>query len=107
MPGRPVPMRIGDIEVLVQTVPVGGTEETSAGQKVLDAYAKAQDVIINAATSTLEVITKLAERAARPDKLEVEFGLGFSLKGNVIVVTGNADATLKVKLTYDTPKPNP
>lgn len=33
--------------------------------------------------------------------------LGFSLKGNVIIVTGNADATLKIKLTYDTPKPTP
>jgi hypothetical protein len=100
-------MRIGDIEVLVQTVPLPGTEETSAGQKVLDAYAKAQEVIISAATSTLEVITKLAQRGARPDKLEVEFGLGFSLKGNVIVVTGNADATLKIKLTYETLRTTP
>jgi threonine dehydratase len=100
-------MRIGDIEVLVQTVPIAGTEETSAGQKVLDAYDKAQEVIIGAATSTLEVITQLAQQAARPDRLEVEFGLGFSLKGNVIVVTGQADATLKIKLTYDTPKTTP
>lgn len=110
MPGQLVPMRIGDVEVLVQTIPVPGTEQTStrdAGQRVLDAFDRAHDVIIGAATSTIEVISKLAARAARPDKLEIEFGLGFSIKGNIIVVGGQADATLKVKLTYDTPKVGP
>lgn len=100
-------MRIGDVEVLVQTIPVPGTELTSgdAAQRVLNAFDRAHDVIVATATSTAEVITKLATRAARPDKLEIEFGLGFSVKGNIIVAAGQADATLKVKLTYDTPTP--
>jgi hypothetical protein len=100
-------MRIGDVEVLVETIPVPGTEPvslTSAGDKVMDAYQRAQDVIVGAAKSTVEVLGKLGT-AARPDKIEVEFGLGFSMKGNVIVVSGSADATLKVKLTYDTAPP--
>lgn len=61
MPGQLVPMRIGDVEVLVQTIPVPGTEQTStrdAGQRVLDAFDRAHDVIIGAATSTIEVISK-------------------------------------------------
>jgi hypothetical protein len=102
-------MKIGGVEVLVQTIPVAGSEPTStlgdAGQRVLDAFEKAHEVIVGAATSTVEVIAELGRHAARPDKLEVEFGLGFSLKGNVIVAAGQADATLKVKLTYDAPKP--
>lgn len=108
MAGQVVPMQVGDIEVLVQTIPVAGTEPTStrdAGERVLDAFERAHDVIVGAATSTIEVLGKLATRAARPDKLEIEFGLGFSIKGNIIVVSGQADATLKVKLTYDTATP--
>ncbi|WP_143447228.1 CU044_2847 family protein [Kibdelosporangium aridum] len=95
--------------MLVQTIPVAGTEKTSAvgdtGRRVLDAFERAHEVIVGAAVSTMEVIGKLGGRAARPDKFEVEFGLGFSVKGNVIVVGGQADATLKVKLTYDAPRP--
>jgi hypothetical protein len=58
-------------------------------------------VIVGMAVRTVDVIEKLTSSAARPAKLEVEFGLGFSAKGNVIVASGEANATLKVKLTYD------
>lgn len=107
MAGQVVQLRFGGVDVLVQAVPVPGTEKTSTGpgQRVLDAFVQAQDVILGAAASTVEVLGKLGARAARPDKLEVEFGLGFSVKGNVVVVGGQADATLKVKLTYDAAKP--
>jgi hypothetical protein len=47
------------------------------------------------------VLGKLASESTRPDKLEVEFGLGFSARGNVIITGGSIDATLKVKLTYE------
>lgn len=108
MVSRVEPMRFGDIEVLVATTPVAGTEPTSkvgdAAAKALDALDRAHEVIVNAATSTVEVLEKLKTKATRPDKLEIEFGLGFSAKGNVIVVGGSVDATLKVKLTYE-PKP--
>jgi hypothetical protein len=105
MAGQLVNMRFGGVDVLVQTIPVAGTEPTSrlgdAGQRVLDAFDRAQDVIVGAARSTVEVIGKLGSEAARPDKLEVEFGLAFSAKGNIIVAGGSADASLKVKLTYE------
>ncbi|MBE8516017.1 hypothetical protein ILP97_00485 [Amycolatopsis sp. H6(2020)] len=42
---------------------------------------------------------KLATESVHPAKLKVEFVLGFSAKGNVIVAGGSVDATLKVKLT--------
>lgn len=108
MAGQVVPMRFGGVEVLVATVPVAGTEPTSrlgdAGAKAVDAFGRAHEVIVGAAASAVEVLGKLAAEAARPDKLEIEFGLGFSAKGNVIVAGGSVDATLKVKLTYE-PKP--
>lgn len=105
MAGRLVPMQFGGVEVLVETVSVAGSEPTSAvdraGEKILDAFDRAQDVIVGTAVSTLGVIEGLAKRAARPDRFEVEFGLGFSTTGNVIVAGASADATLKVKLSYD------
>lgn len=47
MAGRLAPMRIGDVEVLVKTTAVAGSEETGAGfdrtrEKVVDAYERAQ-----------------------------------------------------------------
>jgi hypothetical protein len=105
MAGQIVPMRFAGADVLVQTVPVAGTEPTSrmgdAAAKTLDALQRAHEVIVGAAASTVEVVSKLAAQGARPDKLEVEFGLGFSAKGNVIVAGGSVDGTLRVKLTYE------
>src|SRR5262245_14306905 len=99
-----MPMRFGGVEVLVQTVPVAGTERVSrvgdAGQRVLDAFDEAQAVIVGAARSTVEVIGTMGRQAARHAAVEVEFGLSFSAKGNVIVASASADATLRVKLTY-------
>ncbi|GLY51638.1 CU044_2847 family protein [Lentzea sp. NBRC 102530] len=107
MAGKLVPMWIGDVEVEVETLAGPWSEDTSAldeaGKRVLDAFAIAREVIVGAAIATAETAGKIAARSVRPDKLEVEFGLGYSIKGNVVVVSGHADATLKVKLTYDAP----
>jgi hypothetical protein len=112
MAGKLVPMRIGDVEVLVETVPVAGTEPTSgletAKDKVVDAFDRAKATIVAVGESTADVIKNLTTgRAAHPDKVEVEFGLGFSAKGNVIVAEASAQATLKVKLTYEITQQTP
>ncbi|MEV0248989.1 CU044_2847 family protein [Nocardia sp. NPDC050712] len=103
--GAVVEMRFGDVDVLVETVraTVVGSEPTAAGgpsRGVVDALERAREVIVAAATSTAHTIQQLGA-ATRPDRVEMEFGLGFSLKGNVIVASGSADATLKVKLVYE------
>ncbi|MEU3643782.1 CU044_2847 family protein [Lentzea sp. NPDC034063] len=107
MTGKLMPMRIGDVEVLVEAVGEQWSEDTSAldeaGKRLLDAFAMAREVIVGAAIATAETAGNLAARSVRPDKLEVEFGLGYSIKGNVVVVSGHAESTLKVKLTYDAP----
>jgi Trypsin-co-occurring domain 1 len=105
MGGQFVPMTFGGVKVLVETVQLPGTEPTStvgdAGAKVLDAFDKAQEVIVGAAVSTVGVMQTIGARAAQPDRFEVEFGIAFSVKGNVIIAGASADTTLKVKLTYD------
>jgi hypothetical protein len=98
-------MRIGEIELLVETVPVAGSEQTStidrAGQGVVDAFDRAQDAIVEVACSVAQTVSRLAARAARPDRVEVEFGLKFTAKGNVIIAGGEAEGALRVLIGYD------
>ena len=108
MAGRPVPMQFGGVEVLVETRSVPGTEQTSAldkaQERMTDALERAKATIVAVGESTVDVIARLSSRAVHPEKVEVEFGLGFSAKGAVIVAEASAEATLKVKLVYELPK---
>ena len=102
---RLIPVRVGDIEIEVEAVPVAGTEPTSgktarAAGSVLEAFGRAQEAIIEVAKSTAEMIEK-AGAAARPDRVEVEFGLKFSASGTVIMAGVAGEASLKVTLSYD------
>jgi hypothetical protein len=112
--GRPIAVTVGDTAVLVETVavaPAAGTELTAgraqpALEKVSEAFDRAQDVIVNVAASTAEMIGKAAARAARPDHVEIEFGLSFSATGGIVMVAGaTAGATLRVQLSYDAKPP--
>ena len=101
---RLIPVRVGDIEIEVEAVPVAGTEATSgrvekAAGSVLEAFGRAQDAIIEVARSTAQMIEKAG--AARPDRVDVEFGLKFSASGTVIMAGVAGEATLKVTLGYD------
>ena len=103
--GRLVPVRVGDIEIQVEAVPVAGTEATSgraerAAGSVLEAFGRAQDAIIEVAKSTAQMIDN-AGATARPDRVDVEFGLKFSVSGTVIMAAVAGEASLKVTLGYD------
>jgi hypothetical protein len=55
---------------------------------------------IKVARSTAQMIEK-AGSAARPDRVDVEFGLKFSVSGTVIMAGVAGEASLKVTLGYD------
>jgi Trypsin-co-occurring domain 1 len=102
--GRLIPVLVGDVEIEVETVPVAGTEATSsraarAAGNVAEAFSRAQDVIAEVARSTAEMIEKAA---ARPERVEVEFGLRFSASGTVVMAGVAGEASLRVTLCYDT-----
>lgn len=104
--GRTIPVRVGDIELLVETVPVAGTEQTSsrvqkAAEYAGEAFTRAQETIVEVAKSTSEMIEKAAVGAAKPDRVEIEFGLKFSATGNIIMAGASGEATLRVTLAYD------
>jgi hypothetical protein len=101
-----MPMRIGDVELLVETSPVAGSEPTStlsrAQEAVGDAYERAQAAIVAVASSTVDVIGQLSESAVRPEQVAVTFGLKFSAQGNVVLAGASGEATLEVTLRYGT-----
>jgi hypothetical protein len=101
-----IPVRVGDIQIEVEAVRVAGTEPASSGKteraaaSVLEAFSRAQDAILEVAKSTAQMIDR-AGTAARPDRVEVEFGLKFSASGTVIMAGVAGEASLKVTLGYD------
>jgi hypothetical protein len=110
--GQLIPVRVGEIEVLVETMPVAGTQPTSVlgkrSSEVVDqmgnAFDRAQTAILNIATSTAQVMEKAARTAVHPETLAVEFGLKFSAQGDIIVAGAAAEASLKVTLTFAHPQ---
>ena len=97
-------VRVGDGVLLVETVPVAGSEPTSrvgdAIDGVVDAFTAVRGAIVELAESTAETIGEATRRGAQPDGVEVEFGLKFSAHGNVLLAGASGEATLRVKLTY-------
>ena len=98
-------VRVGDIQIEVEAVRVAGTEPTSgktgrAAGNVLEAFSRAQEAILEVAKSTAQMIDR-AGAAARPDRVEVEFGLKFTATGTVIMAGVAGEASLKVTLGYD------
>jgi hypothetical protein len=102
---RLIPLRVGGTVIEVEAVPVAGTEATSgrvsrAAGDVADAFGRAQETIVEVARSTADMIERAGD-AARPDRVEVEFGLKFSASGGVILAGIAGEASLKVTLSYD------
>lgn len=97
-----VPMTLGGVEVLVQATPGTrfGSEPTSAASKVRDAFADAEETIQAVADSLSRTVTRLRQSAA-PSSVEIEFGIGVTVSGNAVVVSGSSEASLLIRLVYD------
>jgi Trypsin-co-occurring domain 1 len=102
--GQLIPVQVGDIVIEVEAVTVAGTQPTAspakAAEKVREAFGQAQETIVQIAKSTAQMIDR-AGAAARPDRVDVEFGLKFSASGGVIMAGVAGEASLKVTLSYD------
>ena len=105
-----VPVRVGGVELLVETVTVPGTEQTSrigdAAKGVTDAFVAAEAAIEALCERVAGVLSSTAAHAAKPSSLVVEFGLKFSAKGHVIVAGASGEASLKVTVSYESSEPS-
>ncbi len=105
MAGKAQAVRVGAVELLFETVPVAGSEATAkpgdVAGRVVDAFDRVKDAIVEVAASTVEVIERTTQLAARPDHLQVQFGLKVTANGNVVVAGVSAEASVMVTLVYD------
>ncbi|MBV9312985.1 MAG: hypothetical protein JO100_04435 [Pseudonocardia sp.] len=99
-----VPMEIDGVTLLVEATRTAGSERTSkidkAQEAVTDSFDRARAAIVAVAAHTVGTIKQLD---ARPDSVEVTFGLKFSAEGGVILAGASAEASLEVTLVYDRP----
>jgi hypothetical protein len=105
---RLINVKVGDVKLAVETVPAAGSELTfgrKAEGKAELAFAHAQQAILEVARKTAELIDVAAAMNARPDQLELEFGLRFSAGGDVILAGATDQSSLHVTLTYNAAAP--
>ncbi|MEU7614388.1 CU044_2847 family protein [Micromonospora sp. NPDC049204] len=99
-----VPVRVGDVEVLLEVVSVAGSQQTSAAGRatdyVADAFERALSTVEEIAVSTARTVGRIGRRVGSPELVEVEFGVKVSAKGDVIVAGASGEASLKVKIVY-------
>ncbi|MEN8655408.1 CU044_2847 family protein [Streptomyces sp. 21So2-11] len=102
--GVPITVQVGSTSLQIETTALAGTQATSrlsdASRQTSDAFARAQQAIVDIAASTVEIIEQAQRRAVRPDTVEVEFGLKFSAGGSLLMASASGEATLQVRLTY-------
>lgn len=107
-----MPMQVDGVELFIETKPgVAGSELTSgsraarATEAVLDAFDTAGTAIESIAGKVATTMSSLGRKGVAPQELTVEFGLSFTASGGVIVAGVEAQAALRVTLTYPGSKP--
>jgi Trypsin-co-occurring domain 1 len=99
-----IPVRLGDLEFLVEASPAVGTEPTSrtslSSAHIGDVFKRAQVIIADVAASTVKALHDSAAGMPRPEEMEMTFGIRFSAQGDVVVVHAGGEATLSVRLMF-------
>ncbi|MFB4304375.1 CU044_2847 family protein [Actinomadura sp. NTSP31] len=98
-----MPGEIHGIPLLVEALPESGAEPTSRGRpidQVQDMFGRAQEVIWQLALSAVEIREKLTVHARPPDQIELQFGIKFTAKGNIVLAGAGVESSLAVKVIY-------
>ena len=99
-----IPARIGQEDVLVETVVVPGTEKLSSKARAVDKVQTmldgAQSVIRSFAEETAGTVARIRQTVGSPDEVSVALGLSFAATGKIIIASSTASASITVTLTY-------
>jgi hypothetical protein len=91
-------------DVYVQVERSYGSEPTAApGQPVVrveKAFEQAKASVVAVTRSMLRTLND-EEQKLQPNVVELELGVKFSAEGHAVLVSGGAEATLKITLTYN------
>lgn len=107
---RAIRTKIGTADILVETIDdplevIGQTgserltETTGVVDQLKDAYGKAKTTIKEIAQDVGQDLVHLGGDN-RPEKVELEFGLGLSAGAGVWIITAKGESVLKVKMTW-------
>ena len=112
---RAIETKIGDARVLIETIAEDvnviafrekekdrgrQTVTTSVQDDIMTAYDNLKAVIGSIAEDIGQRLRSLTEEA-RPKQTEMEINLGFSGEANAWIVTGKAEAALKLKMIWE------
>lgn len=98
-----VSTELGGVPVLVEAVALPGTQQTArpgSVERAHDMFSRAQTVIEQFALSAVQVGERVAAHSRRPDEIEIQFGLKFSVQGDVVIASAGTEASLSVKIVY-------
>lgn len=108
MQGKLEPFRVGEVDVLIETVVVPGSQPVSGRTKgangvverSIDALDQAGDVIRATAERVASLLDDARKEGIVPDEITVAFGVSFTVEGGIVLAKGSASSTLEVTLTY-------
>jgi len=103
MPMQTTTINFGGVDIDVEAQSLTGSQQTSTAERarehVVDSFDRVRETVIALAAATADTIQSAAT-AARPEEVEVEFGLKFTVSGNVIVAGAAGEANLLIRLKY-------
>lgn len=101
-----LPTTIGSETIYVQAVPMPtfGMQETAPNwtevlDKAGDLFGRAKATITNVTGDMVKAIENMSDDLM-PDEFVLEFGISFSMEGQIFVAKGGGEASLKVTMTY-------
>ncbi len=107
---------IGNTEILIQTVDIEviGEDEDEFGtmttsiepEDIKNVYTRAKSVIQTIAEDIGTEMNKMGQEVRRPNKLEMQFNLGFSAKANAWFLSAGGEYTLSVTMTWNLEEKN-
>ena len=92
-----------DAPILIEFVPAAGVREVSLRAPDLqklsaDAMKSAMNTIYNTAREVTDTIGSLA---AKPSRVEVQFGITLSAEAGALIAKGGANAAFNITLTWE------
>ena len=100
---KAIPAEIGGIPISVEVVTAPGDEATSRiprQDRAKELFERAEAVIEQMAESTSRIAKRVSSREARPEQIEIQFGIKFSSQAGIVFASAATEASLAVKIVY-------
>ena len=99
-----VPVELDGVTLVVEAAVTPGSEDTSTlddrVERINDAFDRLPAILTSISKRLIVATQELSHEAMKPSEISAEFGLKVSATGQVILVSGTAEASLSVTLTY-------